>query len=101
VEGSSMKYLLIIFILLNFIACSPTQDQIDQAIIELSTRDSYCRNIAVSMNATADYRKEPDVWVCFIYFKDNLDAPFAIFYDDDLARINRYLLIKSNSENKK
>jgi hypothetical protein len=87
-----VRYLLLTLFL---VSCDEiSQQQIDEAARIQNRNKGRCESIARSMDAKSEFRKENGNWLCLVYKKTYLDNPWAVFYEDDLGPISRYLLVK-------
>lgn len=87
-----MKYLLLFFIL---VGCNNNEKIIEEAKKIIKDRTK-CEKIATSLNALGDFTefRPSGEYVCYLYLKENLDAPISYLDREDLNAIARYLEIK-------
>lgn len=90
------KIILTIFIGLSFIGCSlPATDQeIDEAARRQLKNKGICQEIAQSLDAVSDFRKQNGEWSCLVYKKTYLDNPWATFSEADLLPVHYYLYFR-------
>lgn len=91
-----MKYIILFLISLSLVNCSlrPTDQEIDEAARRQLKNKEICQEIAQSLDAVSDFRKQNGEWSCLVYKKTYLDNPWAIFSEADLAPVRYYLYFR-------
>ncbi len=89
-----MKYVLMLFVFLT--ACTIDQSDIDRAAERQMNSKRYCAQIAESVGALSDFRRDhnEDAYGCYIYKKTNLTGPIGSFTEKELSTLSYYLFMK-------